>query len=190
MSSKTKTPGMLAPTPGQTVGPFFAFGMVWDGGPELVPPASPGAIALTGRVLDGNGDPVPDAIVEIWQADADGAIPTAQGTRHRDGFTFSGFGRSATDADGVYRFWTVEPGSVGGTAPFFSVVVFARGLLDKLHTRIYLPGDEAALAADPLLASLGSEERADLIAERIAHGQLRRDIRLQGERETVFLAFE
>ena len=180
----------LAPTPGQTVGPFFHYGMPYPGGAELVAPHSPGAIVLHGRVLDGAGDPVPDAQLELWQTDASGHLPHASGSLHRDGITFTGFGRAATDAEGAYRFWTRNPGAVDGGAPFFAAIVFARGLQDKLHTRIYLPEDAAALASDPLLASLEPEERASLIAERTPEGWLRHDIRLQGERETVFLAFE
>ena len=178
-----------APTPGQTVGPFFGYGMPYPGRSELVVPYSPGAIVLHGRVLDGDGQPVPDAQLELWQADATGVVPQAAGSLHRDGITFTGFGRAETNADGAYRFWTVNPGAIDGGAPFISTIVFARGLQDKLHTRIYLPEDVAALASDPLLGSLEPAERATLIAERTPEGWLRHDIRLQGERETVFLAF-
>lgn len=180
----------LSPTPGQTVGPFFGYGMPYPGGPELVVPYSPGAIVVHGRVLDGAGDPVPDAQLELWQADASGRVPHAAGSLHRDGITFTGFGRAETDVEGAYRFWTVNPGPIDGGAPFLAVIVFARGLQDKLHTRIYLPEDAAALASDPLLASLEPDERDTLIAERTREGWLRHDIRLQGERETVFLAFD
>ncbi len=144
---------------------------------------------LSGTVYQGDGTPVPDAMLEIWQADSDGRIPEVRGSLHRDGHAFTGFGRTATNDDGRYLFWTRDPGSVGGGAPFIALVVFARGLPDKLHTRIYLPDDEAALAADPLLASLPPEDRATLIATRAADGGLRHDIRLQGEKETVFLAY-
>lgn len=180
----------LAPTPGQTVGPFFGFGMPYPRSSELVTPFSPGAIILTGRVLDGAGEPVPDSQVEIWQPDTAGVVSEARGSLHRDGVTFTGFGRAAANDDGVYQFWTINPGAIGGGAAFISVVVFARGLQDRLFSRIYLPDDAAALAADPLLSSLSPEERATLIAERTPEGWLRHDIRLQGERETVFLAFE
>ncbi len=181
-------PQRLAPTPGQTVGPFFGYGMPYPGGPELVAPHSPGGIVLTGRVLDGAGEPVPDAQLEIWQADAAGTIPTARGTLHRDGVTFTGFGRAATNDDGVYQFWTVNPGSVDGAAPSISVIVYARGLQDRLFTRIYLPEGEPA--SDRLLASLSAQERQTLVAERTAEGWLRHDIHLQGDAETVFFAFE
>ncbi|NEM92279.1 protocatechuate 3,4-dioxygenase subunit alpha [Galbitalea soli] len=179
----------LAPTPGQTVGPFFGYGMPYPGGPELVTPHSPGAIALFGRVLDGDGAPVPDAQLEIWQTDPRGSAPRATGSLRRDGLHFTGFGRAATDAEGAYRFWTLTPGARPGAAPFIAAIVFARGLQDKLHTRIYLPDDTTALVADPLLSSLAPTERATLVAERTAEGWLRHDIRLQGEGETVFLAY-
>lgn len=176
-------------TPGQTVGPFFAFGTVYPKMHEVVFPHTPGSIVLGGAVYDGAGQPIPDALVEIWSTDAEGNIPRARGARRRDDHTFTGFGRSATTDEGRYEFWTVNPGSARGEAPFFAAVVFARGLPDKLHTRIYLPEDRGRLAADPLLASLEPDERATLIATRRPDGGLHHDIRLQGEKETVFLAF-
>jgi protocatechuate 3,4-dioxygenase alpha subunit len=176
-------------TAGQTVGPFFAFGLSYPKMHEIASPHSPGAIVLEGTVYDGAGFPIPDAVVEIWQPDADGSVPRARDARRRDDHTFSGFVRSFTSDDGHYEFWTLNPGSVDGEAPFFAAVVFARGLPDKLHTRIYLPDDEAALEADALLSSLDADERATLIATRTPAGDLRHDIRLQGEKETVFLAF-
>jgi len=179
----------LAPTPGQTVGPFFAFGTDFPKKHEIVFPHSPGAIVLSGRVLDGAGQPVPDAMVEIWQADSDGAVPRARGALSRDDHTFTGFGRAFTNDEGRFEFWTREPGSVRGEAPFFAVIVYARGLPDKLHTRFYPPEDEERLAADPLLSSLSAEERATLVLQRTPEGWLRQDVRLQGERETVFLSF-
>lgn len=179
----------LAPTPGQTVGPFFAFGTDFAKKHEIVFPHSPGAIVLSGRVLDGAGQPVPDAMVEIWQADGDGTVPRARGALTRDDHTFTGYGRAFTNDEGRFEFWTREPGSVRGEAPFFAVIVYARGLPDKLHTRFYLPEDEGRLAADPLLSSLSAEERATLVLQRTPEGWLRQDVRLQGERETVFLSF-
>ncbi|GAA1960326.1 protocatechuate 3,4-dioxygenase subunit alpha [Microbacterium deminutum] len=176
-------------TAGQTVGPFFAFGLSYPKMHEVVFPHSPSAIVLGGTVYDGAGAPIPDAVVEIWQADSDGSVPRDRGARRRDDHTFTGFGRSFTSDEGRYEFWTRNPGSVDGEAPFFAVVVFARGLPDKLHTRIYLPDDEALLVDDPLLSSLDGNERATLIATRTPEGHLRHDIRLQGEKETVFLAF-
>ncbi|MFT4306761.1 MAG: protocatechuate 3,4-dioxygenase subunit alpha [Microbacterium sp.] len=179
----------LEPTAGQTIGPFFAFGLEYDRMHEVAFPHSPGAIVLGGTVYDGAGAPIPDACVEIWGADSDGTIPRARGSHRRDGHTFTGFGRSFTTDEGHYEFWTRNPGAVDGKAPFFAVIVYARGLPDKLHTRIYLPDDEARLAADPLLASLEPAERATLVATRAPDGNLVHDIHLQGEKETVFLAF-
>lgn len=183
------TPKTHAATPGQTIGPFFAFGLDYDKKHEVAFPHSPGAIVVGGILRDGAGQPIPDAIVEVWGADADGTVPRGRGSRRRDDHTFTGFGRSATTDEGRFEFWTRNPGSIDGRAPFFAVVVFARGLPDKLHTRIYLPEDEAALGADPLLSSLDAYERATLIATRLPDGSLQHDIRLQGEGETVFLTF-
>ncbi|RHW24062.1 protocatechuate 3,4-dioxygenase subunit alpha [Nocardioides immobilis] len=175
------------PTPGQTVGPFFHDALPYFGGSDLVPPGHPGRIHLHGTVFDGAGTPIPDALVEIWQADAGGSASRATGSLRRDGFTFTGFGRAATDGTGGYSFSTVAPGPIApASAAFFSVCVFARGLLDRLLTRAYLPGDDASLAADPLLVSLPPERRSTLIAAPDAHGFVF-DIRLQGEGETVFL---
>jgi protocatechuate 3,4-dioxygenase alpha subunit len=182
-------PKTLRPTPGQTVGPFFAYGVEFDKMSQVAFPHSPGAVVLAGAVYDGAGAPVPDAFVEIWVADADGSAPRSRGTLRRDDHTFTGFGRAFTDDDGHFEFWTRNPGAAPGRAPFFAAIVYARGLPDKLHTRIYLPDDDAALAADALLASLEPDERRTLIATRTAAGHLHHDIRLQGENETVFLAF-
>ena len=177
------------PTPGQTVGPFFAYGVEFPAMQQVAFPHSPGAILLGGAVYDGDGNPIPDAFVEIWGADADGSIPRARGSFRRDGHTFTGFGRAFTDDEGRFEFWTRNPGAVDGKPPFFAAIVYARGLPHKLHTRIYLPDDADALAADPFLSSLEPGERATLIASRTPDGHLRHDIRLQGENETVFLVF-
>lgn len=178
------------PTPGQTVGPFYGFALPFHDSQHLVPPGSPGSVRLYGTVTDGQGQPIPDAMIELWQADARGAVPTAPGSMLRDGHTFTGWGRTGTDNVGGYTFTTVEPGVVqGGSARFFAVAVFARGLLDKLHTRVYLPEDTAAHAQDKLLSSLPEADRATLIAVRRPGGALRWDIRLQGEGETVFLDY-
>ncbi|QAY59308.1 protocatechuate 3,4-dioxygenase subunit alpha [Microbacterium protaetiae] len=179
----------LDPTPGQTVGPFFAYGTIYPKMHEVVHPYSPGAIVLGGTVYDGNGAPIPDSMVEIFGADSDGTVSRARGAFRRDDHTFTGFGRSFTTDEGHYEFWTRNPGAEAGKAPFFAAIVFARGLPNKLHTRIYLPDDEAALAADPLLSSLDPAERATLIATRLPDGSLQHDIHLQGEGETVFLTF-
>lgn len=177
------------PTPGQTVGPFFAYGLEYPKQHEVAFPYSPGAIVLSGTVYDGAGMPIPDALVEIFGADTDGSVPRARGALRRDDRTFTGFGRAFTDDEGRYAFWTREPGGIRGRAGFFATIVFARGLPDKLRTRIYPPAEEQALAADPLLSSLTDAERASLIATRTPDGNLSHDIRLQGENETVFLVF-
>ena len=180
--------GQLLPTADQTVGPFFRDGLVYDGDRELVAPGTPGAIILDGRVLDGAGDPVPDALIEIWQPDAAGTIVREHGSRRRRPGSFSGFGRCETDPEGWFAFTTLEPAPLReGAAAFFAVKVFARGLLAVLDTRIYLPGD--GLDSDPLLSALDPARRATLIAQRSEPGRLTRDIRLQGDDETVFLAF-
>ena len=182
-------PKTHAPTAGQTVGPFFAFGTEFDRMNEIAFPHSPGAIVVGGTVYDGAGNPIPDSIIEIWGADTDGTISRARGSLKRDGHTFTGFGRTFTTDEGHYEFWTRNPGAEPGKAPFFAAIVYARGLPNKLHTRIYLPENEELLAADPLLSSLTPEERDSLIATRTPDGGLHFDIRLQGEKETVFLAF-
>jgi protocatechuate 3,4-dioxygenase alpha subunit len=176
----------LEPTPGQTVGPFFGFALPYPGDSHLVPPGSAAAIRLRGTVYDGAGAPVPDALVEIRQADASGVVPRIEGSIARDG-VFTGWGRSATDAAGRYAFTTIEPGPdrEGGPA-FFAVTVFARGLLDRLSTRAYLPSQ--ALDTDPFLAGLSEDRRATLVAVR-DEGGLRFDIHLQGADETVFLSY-
>jgi protocatechuate 3,4-dioxygenase alpha subunit len=175
------------PSPGQTVGPFFAYGVEYDRMHQVASPYSPGAILLAGTIIDGAGQPIPDAFIEIFGADTDGTVPRARGAFRRDDHTFTGFGRAFTNDEGHWEFWTREPG--GPRAAFFAVVVYARGLPNKLHTRIYVPGDETALDADPLLSALTADERATLVATRTPDGYLHHDIRLQGERETVFLAF-
>lgn len=181
---------LLTATPGQTVGPFFGYALPFDRGNELVPPGTPNAIQLSGVVSDGDGRPVPDALLEIWQADADGVIPNSAGSLHRDGWTFTGWGRASTDDGGHYSFSTVVPGATkAGAAPFIMVTVFARGLLNRLFTRAYVPGEW--LAHDPLLTSLPAERRDSLIASHDGHG-LRFDIQLQdapGKPETVFLRY-
>lgn len=176
----------LEPTPGQTIGPFFGFALPYAGGSHLVPSGSAGAIRLHGTVSDGAGDPIPDALVEIRQADASGVVPRVEGSIARDG-RFTGWGRSATDPAGRYAFTTVEPGPdrAGGPA-FFAVTVFARGLLDRLSTRAYVPSP--GLDADPFLAGLPEDRRSTLVAAR-EDGGLRFDIHLQGEDETVFLSY-
>lgn len=190
-SQTTKATGAepLVATPGQTVGPFYGFALPYDDGHKLVDRSHPGAIRLHGTVYDGEGTPIPDSMLEIWQADEQGNVSSAPGSLVRDGYTFTGWGRVAVDNVGHYDFQTVNPGAEDGKAPFIAMVVFARGLLNKLHTRIYLPDDEQALANDPLLSSLPEERRRTLIATREPSGDLRFDVHLQGDDETVFLRF-
>ena len=145
-----------APTPGQTVGPFFGYALPFDGDNELVPPGSAGAIRLHGRVTDGAGDPVPDAILELWQADADGAVVQQDGSLHRDGWTFTGWGRASTDENGDYTFTTVRPGPAGAGQGRRS----SRSRSSRADCSTgcspgpTCPDDAVALIADPLLGSL------------------------------------
>jgi protocatechuate 3,4-dioxygenase alpha subunit len=179
----------LAPTPGQTIGPFYGYALPYPGDCELVPTGTPGAIRLHGTVYDGAGQPVPDALVEIWQADEQGNLPQAPGSLRRDGWTFTGFGRAAVDPEGHYSFTTLLPGpTTEGAAPFVAMTVFARGLLNRLFTRIYLSVDEAALTADAFLQSVPEDRRGTLVANADDHGY-RFDVHLQGDGETVFLRF-
>jgi protocatechuate 3,4-dioxygenase, alpha subunit len=188
--------GASAPTPSQTVGPFFSFGLVWEDGPLAVTEGTAGAIRVGGRLLDGLGAPVPDGIVETWGADPEGRFAHPDDPRgavaREDGFR--GFARCPTDAEGAWSVLTLKPGAVPGPrgttqAPHLAVSVFARGLTHRLVTRIYFGDEEAANAADPVLGSLrgGEAERATMIAAP-ADGGYRLDIRLQGPDETVFLA--
>jgi protocatechuate 3,4-dioxygenase, alpha subunit len=181
-------------TPSQTVGPFFALGLPWAEGPHAVAPGTAGAFWLRGRVLDGAGDPVPDALVESWQADPDGRFDHpddprgASGGGGRDGFR--GFGRSQTDDHGRWGIYTVRPGRVPDLdgrlgAPYLNLSVFARGLLDRVVTRAYLPDEPAANAEDPVLAGVDGRRRGTLVAVRAEDGFMF-DIRLQGVEETVF----
>ena len=183
-------PADLTPTPGQTVGPFYGYALPYEGGERLVDRSDPRAVRLHGTVYDGAGDPVPDCLLEIWQPDEHGRVPEEPGSLLRDGYTFTGFGRAPADRVGHYDFTTLEPGPTAPDgAPYLLLTVFARGLLDRLFTRIYLPEDAEALAADPVLSGLPEQRRSTLIAEREPSGALRFDVRLQGEGETVFLTY-
>jgi protocatechuate 3,4-dioxygenase alpha subunit len=155
-------------TPSQTVGPFFTLGLCRTPQNEVVPG---GTLRVVGRVLDGAGLPVEDAVVELWQ-------PGRAGT---------GWGRCGTDAEGRFEFRTEKPPAEGDAAPSIDVIVFARGLLRHLVTRMYFPDEADSNAVDPVLASLDSAERETLVA-RLEDGVLRFDLRLQGERQTVFFA--
>lgn len=190
MTTEMSTPKDLTPTPAQTVGPFFGYALPYTDGEKLVDPSHPRAVLLHGTVYDGEGTPIPDALLEVWQADQHGHISAEHGSLLRDGHTFTGWGRTPVDNVGRYWFTTVNPGPpAAGKAPFILLTVFARGLMDRLFTRIYLPDDTDALASDPLLNSLPDERRRAMIAEREPNGNLRFDVRLQGEGETVFLQY-
>ena len=178
----------LPETPSQTIGPFFAVGLPWPDGPDVVADGTPGAIWIGGQVTDGADEPVPDALVETWQADPAGRFAGGSGASG-----FRGFGRCATDAEGRWAVRTLKPGPLpapdgGLEAPHLNVSVFARGLLNRLVTRIYFPDEPDANAADPLLASIPDPRvRVRLVATPDGD-RLRFDIRLQGDRETPFLA--
>ena len=183
-------------TPSQTVGPFFSLGLTRKAMNMLVSDSAQGEkIRVEGRVFDGDGQPVPDAMVEIWQANAYGRYnhPDDKQEKPLDP-TFLGWGRSGTDKTGLYWFETIKPGSVPGNdesvqAPHINVAVFARGMLVHAYTRIYF-SDEAVNASDPVLLSIKNKaRRKTLIAAREENegkAIYRFDIRLQGENETVF----
>jgi protocatechuate 3,4-dioxygenase alpha subunit len=184
---------VAALTPSQTIGPFLHIELPYEGEDKLVAPNHPGAIRLIGRITDGQGDAVDDALVEIWQANAAGRYAHPEDTREdlpiENGFT--GFGRCATDQEGRYEFLTIKPGPVPGPngrpqAPHIDVSVFARGLLNRLVTRIYFPDEPEANAADPVLSLIEDEAERDTLVATEADGALRFDIRLQGEGETTF----
>ena len=165
-------------TPSQTIGPFFHFAMEAMAGGDVVAPGTPGAVAVTGTVLDGHGEPVPDAMVEVYQADPQGAFPPG----------WHGFARALTDGDGRFGLTVVKPGSVDGRqAPHLEVILFARGLLQRLATRMYFPDEEDANASDPLLAGIG--DRAASLVARPAPSGLQFDLCLQGPDETVFFVW-
>ena len=171
-------------TPSQTIGPFFKYGLEWKGGENLFPESAPGRrIRVGGVVTDSGGQPMPDAMIEFWQADAAGNFGGA-----RPGAS-AGYGRVATDKDGRYSINTVYPGPVAGAdgrkqAPHILVVLFARGLLIQVVTRIYFEG-EAANKGDPVLALCGARG-ATLVARREGGDTYAWNIRMQGTDETVF----
>lgn len=175
----------------QTVGPFFRIGLIY-GQPQnnLVSEETEGErIIITGLVLDGDGEPIPDAMVEIWQPDAKGIFnhPTDPLNKQADPH-FQGFGRAETRQGGRYEFRTIRPGGRDGAAPYINVYVFSRGMLIHAMTRIYF-SDAAANDQDGLLNSVEEERRHTLVAQRDESGEwptYHFDIRLQGEDETVF----
>jgi protocatechuate 3,4-dioxygenase alpha subunit len=160
-------------TPAQTVGPYFSIGLPWEDGPDVVPD---GDVRIRGHVLDGDREPIPDALIETWQANPAGVYGA-------DGFR--GFGRCPTDEEGAYEIRTVKPGAAGEQAPHIAVAVFARGLLHRLITRLYFPEDDHG--RDPVLRGLDEAARATLIAVAEEDGY-RFDVRLQGPDETVFFS--
>jgi protocatechuate 3,4-dioxygenase, alpha subunit len=187
-------------TPSQTVGPFLhiglapaAYGVREIVGPVVADPGIQGShIRIEGRILDGEDNILPDALVEIWQADAQGRYAHPADGRPLMSNSFRGFGRCPTDKDGGFHFDTVKPGPVPGPegamqAPHINVGVFSRGLLKRLFTRIYFAG-EPANATDPILALVPADRRDTLMArpDPAKPGFYRFDIRLQGKDETVF----
>ena len=195
----TKAQGL---TPSQTVGPYFAYGLTSSGkyawndafSNNLVTPDTSGErVHVEGRVFDGDGQPVPDCMLEIWQADAQGRFSDPQDKRAPPNSSFKGFGRIGTDANGGYAFDTIKPGQVADPdgkpqAPHLVLAIFARGMLLQNYTRIYFDG-EAANAADPVLALVPADRRATLIAKRqpgSGNAVYCLDIHLQGDNETVF----
>ncbi len=188
----TETYGL---TPSQTVGPYLAIGLTRELiTPNIVDPADPRAIRIRGTLLDGAGEPVPDGMVEIWQANAAGRYnhPADDRTEPPSRSGFLGFGRSGTVDAGRFEFVTVKPGPVpwpdgGLQAPHLEVGVFARGLLKHAVTRMYFPDEAEANAVDPVLCGLDEAARATLVAVA-EDGGLRFDIRLQGPGHTTFFA--
>jgi protocatechuate 3,4-dioxygenase alpha subunit len=179
-------------TPSQTVGPYLSIGLPWPDGPFVVDPGGPDAVRISGVVYDGAGVPVPDALIETWQADPQGYFNHPDDPREK-ATDFRGFGRCPTAEDGTYQIVTARPGPVpaaDGTpqAPHIAVSVFARGLLNRVVTRIYFGDEEAANAVDPVLVAVPAERRTTLIAVPEGPGGYRFDVRLQGSHETVFFA--
>lgn len=178
----------LGLTPSQTVGPFFSHALTWLDGPVVSD--APESFWIRGRVFDGAGDPVPDALIESWQADPGGRFNHPDDPRGAVG-GFRGYGRSATGDDGRWGIRTLRPGRVPGPdgllqAPHIDLSVFARGLLDRVVTRVYFADSESNVE-DPVLSALPAERRDTLVARPSEDGY-EFDIRLQGERETVFFS--
>jgi protocatechuate 3,4-dioxygenase alpha subunit len=180
-------------TPSQTVGPFFSIGLDRMNRANLAEGSAGERVAIHGRVLDGDGQPVPDAVLEIWQADADGRYHHSEHTVPRNNATpFFGFGRIPADADGQFSFTTIKPGPVYHTdgkpqAPHLQISVFMRGLLRQLVTRMYFP-DEPLNASDLVLQVVPESRRETLIARQNGPEEniLEWNVLLQGENETVF----
>jgi protocatechuate 3,4-dioxygenase, alpha subunit len=182
-------------TPSQTVGPYFAIGLPWAGGPHAVEPGTPGALTIHGTIYDGHGDPIPDHLLETWQADPDGHYADLHGHGGPSQLPgFHGFARCGTeDGDGSFEILTVKPGRVEDRAgrlqaPHLAVTLMARGMLNRVVTRIYFGDETDANATDPVLAAVPADRRQTLIAEPDGDGGYRFDIRVQGPGETVFFA--
>jgi protocatechuate 3,4-dioxygenase alpha subunit len=186
---------IFATTPSQTVGPYFAIGLPWPEGPHAVTPDTPGTITIAGRVYDGAGVPVPDFLLETWQADPEGRFNDLHGhggPSQTPGFR--GFARYGVETgDGSFEILTVKPGRVTGPheslmAPHLAVTLMARGMLNRVVTRIYFGDEPEANASDPILAFVPARRRDTLIAEADGNGGYHLDIRLQGPGETVFFS--
>jgi protocatechuate 3,4-dioxygenase alpha subunit len=185
-------PLRLGSTPSATVGPYLAIGLTWPDGELAAAPGAPGGFWIRGRVFDGAGDVVPDAMVETWQADPDGGFASPEDPRGASSYPgFRGYARAQT-LSGEFAVFTLKPGRVpdgegGLQAPHVDVSVFARGLLDRVVTRIYFADEAEANAEDAVLRSLPEDRRATLLATPVDDGY-RFDIHLQGDAETVFFA--
>jgi len=187
-------------TPSQTVGPFFAYGLTPEqygyahkaiAGNVLAAPGMPGEhVRIEGRILDGAGAPIDDAMIEIWQADGDGRYAGTDQDSADQTIAFSGFGRCGSDDEGGFWFTTTKPGAIGdGQAPHIGVIVQARGILNHAFTRIYFADEADANSADPVLQSVPADRRDTLVAVRSetpAGPVYRFDIHMQGDDETVF----
>ncbi len=180
-------------TPSQTAGPFFSIGFTWMNRADIAKGCAGERFTIQGRVLDGDAQPVPDASVEIWQADAEGRYHhPEQGDWREDAAAFFGFGRVPTDAQGRFSFTAIQPGPVSGPdgqpqAPHLQISIFMRGLLQRLVTRMYFP-DQPLNGSDLVLRMVPESRRETLIARRTSGKEtfLEWDVRLQGENETVF----
>lgn len=179
----------------QTIGPYLRIGLEWMQIEDLAPEGVAGErVRIEGQVIDGDGKPVNDAAVELWQANSHGRYASPEDTQDKPlDARFRGYGRSLTDAEGRFRFRTIRPGRVPGPdgtlqAPHLNVTIFMRGLLKQLQTRMYFPHDPAN-ADDPVLKLVPPERRVTLVAHKRPDGVLEWNLVLQGPQETVFFDF-